>query len=161
MEFSIILPALTCLVARVTARLVPQTCTLSNARRVPQFSTAVSIGFILMSDPCLSPSFQISSIDSADESSAASSHTVPKSFFSWLQNIWNNIRNAIKNISIKITIPWKDPDNSQTVDLIPAADDAKAGVQMIKWKAPIVVSRPPVDGCGVTTAPGKPIKECT
>lgn len=28
---------------------------LSNARRVPQFSTAVSIGFILMSDPCLPP----------------------------------------------------------------------------------------------------------
>lgn len=64
----------------------------------------------------------------------------------------------------KIAKGWavqQDPDDSQTVDLIPTADDAKAGVQMIKWKAPIVVSRPPVDGCAVTTAPGKPIKECT
>jgi hypothetical protein len=54
----------------------------------------------------------------------------------------------------------QDPNDNQTVDLIPSADDAKTGAQIIKWKAPIVVSRPRVDRCGVTTAPGKPIKEC-
>ena len=63
----------------------------------------------------------------------------------------------------KIAQGWEvqqDPSDSQKVDLIPSADDAKAGAQMIKWKAPVVVNRPPVNECGVTTAPGKPIKEC-
>ena len=55
-----------------------------------------------------------------------------------------------------------DPDDDQAVDLIPSADAAKAGAQMIKWTAPepVVVSRPPVNECGVATAPGKPVKEC-
>ncbi len=104
----------------------------SNARRVPQSSTAISIGSILIADPCLPSSFQISSINSADQSTAASTHAGPESFFGWLHNIWNKIRNAIKNISIKITIPWnvledwlnkiakgwavqQDPNDNQTV----------------------------------------------
>jgi hypothetical protein len=55
-----------------------------------------------------------------------------------------------------------DPDNDQAVDLIPLADAAKAGAQVIKWTVPepVVVSRPPINECGVTTAPEKPVKEC-
>jgi len=63
----------------------------------------------------------------------------------------------------KIAQGWEvqqDASDSQTIDLIPSPDDVKAGAQMIKWKSPTVVSRPLVNECGVTTAPGKPIKEC-
>ena len=77
MKFPVILPILTCLVALVISRPMPQTCSTSsspvcnhntdnspapsNARRDPQSSTAVSSGSILISDPCLPSSFQTSS----------------------------------------------------------------------------------------------------
>jgi hypothetical protein len=54
----------------------------------------------------------------------------------------------------------QDPNDSQAVDVIPSVAAAKAGAQAYKWKAPVMVSRPPVEECGVATAPGKPVKVC-
>jgi hypothetical protein len=54
----------------------------------------------------------------------------------------------------------QDPNDSQAVDVIPSVAAAKAGAQAYKWKVPVMVSRPPVEECGVATPPRKPVKVC-
>lgn len=142
-----------------------------------QTSSSVSIGTILTSDPCLPSTYQTASAEASRSSAASANRISPESFWSWLHKTWDRIRNAIKNINIKIAIPWnvledwinkvadgwtvqQDPSDSQTVDVIPSAAAAKAGAQAYKWKAPVMVSRPPVEECGFATAPGKPVKAC-
>lgn len=52
----------------------------------------------------------------------------------------------------------QDPNDSQAVDVIPSVAAAKVGAQAYKWKAPVMVSRPPVEECGVATAQGSQLR---
>ena len=74
-------------------------------------------------------------------------------------NPWNVFEDWINKIADGWTVQ-QDPNDSQTVDVIPSAAAAKAGAQAYKWEALVMVSRPPVEECGVATAPGKPVKAC-
>lgn len=94
--------------------------------------------------------------------------------------MWDKIRNAVKSINIKITIPWDtlvawinkladawsiapDPDNSNGVIITPPPGMDQE--QALHWIAQITNPNPPVrvlpgDSCGGPRQPGKPVKMC-
>jgi hypothetical protein len=139
--------------------------------------SGVSIGAILDGDPCLPADVSISSIDNNRQQSQ-SFREHPEGFGSWIKKAWDSIRNAVKKISIKITIPWSTIENwltklgvgwSATVnpsddqDVIFTPPPGSHGMIAFHWRPPPPLPgkpvRPPPD-CNVRSGPGQPQRQC-